>query len=143
MYYLGTGCPPQGRYTSLVTQIIRKDQLEKGKRELISLGLDYWLIREDESEKADWYDVHRALSDRIERDYVKIRRIGSFGLWRSRRIKEVEGGGPDGNNLWNILRQGLDLRRAGFRGGPHLTVGVDLREIAIQSTCRILHDFLQ
>ncbi|WP_435016336.1 hypothetical protein TA3x_003901 [Tundrisphaera sp. TA3] len=84
-FYLASGCPPWDRYTSLVTQVLRKDQLAEAEERLSAAGVDVWIAREPRPKPANWNDAHLALLARIGRDYVLEEKVGRYGIWRARR----------------------------------------------------------
>jgi hypothetical protein len=86
-FYLASGCPPWGRYASLVMQIIRKDQLAAAEEQLSAGQMDYWIAREADPRVGNWRDVQEALLGQIQRHYVLEDRIGHYGIWRTRGIR--------------------------------------------------------
>ena len=90
-YYLGSGCPPQGRYTSPVLQIIRKDQLTNEEQQLAALGLNTWLILNRlPSSPPGSEDVFRELANRLTQGYTRVNEVGAFGVWQRTPSKHDE-----------------------------------------------------
>ncbi|HEX8199783.1 MAG TPA: hypothetical protein VF590_04795, partial [Isosphaeraceae bacterium] len=103
MFYLASGCPPPDRYCPLVINMFREDQLERTVARFFDKKIDYLVVSNEDPASRAWADVWNRFRSGVERHYVPVDQIGSYGVWRRR---EGEVAGPADPSGWSGAGRG-------------------------------------